>query len=479
MTQNPARWHRSKLFGLGGILALSCCLGVTGTMCPFGGVTGEDPVNNPPGSGNSGLTGRYVGAERCSQCHARIHEMWNETLHSKALVTLEAIGQGSNPDCIGCHTVGFGEEGGFVSRALTNALAGVQCESCHGPGGEHAMNVSDESLRPPKNISATVCGKCHTGSHHPNFEQWQMSKHALVQESVAQSFANGTSLNNCGTCHSGDFRYMSIFEGVPLQDNYLMGKTREEMNGITCVICHMPHQKTGNAPFADAGRDYQLRFPEVRYPVASNTIEDATNPERFNICGQCHRSRGRVWTSTSRGPHHSIQANVYAGEMPVPADTQPLVLSVGSPHSLVREQCATCHMYRQDFMSEVAPAISGHNFTVSFEGCVDSGCHPSAANAESLKTVLENFVMAKLNSIKSRLDTWATSPTGGNFPQADDWDYSCCGGTSSQSMVPDTIKKVRFLYYYSLNDGSYGIHNPTYVKNMIAEAEALLSGIGF
>ena len=102
MTQNPARWHRSRLLGLGGILALSCCLGVTGTMCPFGGVTVDDPAA-PPGSGNSGLTGKYVGAERCSQCHARVHEMWGETLHAKALETLEAIGQGSNAACLGCH----------------------------------------------------------------------------------------------------------------------------------------------------------------------------------------------------------------------------------------------------------------------------------------------------------------------------------------------------------------------------------------
>lgn len=93
--------------------------------------------------------------------------------------------------------------------------------------------------------------------------------------------------------------------------------------------------------------------------------------------------------------------------------------------------------------------------------------------------MLENFVMAKLNGIKTRLDAWALSPSGGNFPQADDWGYSSEGGTSSQSSIPDVIKKVRFIYFYTLNDGSYGIHNPTYVKNMIAEAEALLSGIGF
>jgi hypothetical protein len=448
-------------------------VGLVGLVCMAGGnFMGPCDQALPPQIGDSGVTGKYVGSERCAQCHARVHEMWSETLHGNALATLEAIGQGTNSECLPCHTVGYGEEGGFVDRATTNALANVGCEDCHGPGRDHVMNVADESLRPPKDISAELCGRCHTGEHQPNFDQWQMSAHAQVTEHVAEDFTMGESLNRCGTCHSGDFRYLAFIEGETVEDDLLMGVARGDQNAIVCVICHKPHERTFNAPFAEEGRDYQLRFPEVMDPVPTNTIEAATNFERFNLCGQCHRSRGETWRTTSRPPHHSIQSNVYIGEMPMPEDEDPLVLSRSTTHRLIREQCATCHMYRKDFESEEAPAISGHLFTPNFEGCVDSGCHPSAANAQSLAANLKNLVTARLAAIKSRLDVGLGGAAG--------WEYSSNGGpdTAGQAAITDNVKKVRFLYYYTMNDGSFGTHNPAYVDALLDEAEDLLDDEG-
>src|SRR5262245_38870439 len=47
-------------------------------------------------TGNSGLTGQFVGSERCMLCHNNIHADWKQTLHGKALESLEAVGQASN-----------------------------------------------------------------------------------------------------------------------------------------------------------------------------------------------------------------------------------------------------------------------------------------------------------------------------------------------------------------------------------------------
>lgn len=451
--------------------ALVPLLVLFGVGCPqlFPDLGGPGDSNVPADSnnlGNSGLTGKFVGSQRCATCHNHIHFHWSQTLHARAYETLEKIGQQNNAACIGCHTVGFGEPGGWVDRATTNDLAGVGCESCHGAARDHVENVADRSLRPPVNISSAVCGRCHTGSHHPNYDDWLTSGHANVTEAPAEDFVEGVQLNNCGKCHSGDFFYRAILNGETLADDTYKGANAEDLHAVECAICHNPHQRTGNAVEPEDGRDFQLRFPEVASPTPTNTIDAATNPARFNLCGQCHHSRGRTWAETSRPPHESVQSNVYVGEMPVPEDTEPLVFSRVSVHSFAREQCATCHMYRQDFRSEIAPAISGHTFKVNENSCASSGCHPSLAAAQAAKQTLQGEIQGRLDNIKGRLDAW------GN------WEYRANGGPANQAAIPDDIKKVRFLYYYSLHDGSLGIHNPAYVRSMLEEADRLLTAIG-
>jgi len=419
----------------------------------------------PPTTGNSGLTGKYIGSETCRVCHSRTHTDWTETLHARALVTLENIGQANNPVCLPCHTVGFGQDGGFVNRATTDALAGVGCETCHGPARDHAENAADRTLRPTVDISSTVCGDCHTGSHHPHFDEWATSGHGRVTPSVAGYFAAGRNLNACGKCHSGDMYWQAILRTETVADNALQGLAPEQMNAVTCAICHAPHSRTGNAPTPEDGRDFQLRFPEVASPTPTNTIDATTNAARFNLCGQCHHDRGTDWTPTARGPHHSVQSNVYVGEMPMPASIEPaapLVFSRVSVHSFAREQCATCHLYRQDFQSEIAPAIAGHTFEVNQQSCATAGCHPSQAQALSVQATLQTEIQGRIDEIRALLG----SPS--------DWDYSMTGGPADQSVLPDSIRQARFLLKYVEADGSLGMHNPAYVRDMLVKARDLI-----
>ncbi len=455
MNRTKRTFRSPRSYSIAGICLLAAGIALSGQDCPLT----TTPV------GDSGLTGDFVGSTRCSQCHSSVHTTWMSTLHATALETLEAIDQDTNENCIGCHTVGFGMEGGFVSRAVTNELAGVGCESCHGPGRAHVENVQDESLRPPKSLAASVCGTCHTGEHHPTFDEWSEAGHALVTEHVTENFEMGLSVNSCGKCHSGEFFLRSIVGNETLADDVFMGQTREEQVAITCAVCHDPHEQTGNAPTPEDGRDFQLRFPEAASPTPTNTIDAATNASRFNICGQCHHSRGRDWTATSRGPHHSVQANVYAGEMPMPDsddDVTPLVASRVSVHSFAVEQCATCHLYREDFESDEAPAISGHSFEVNTAGCAATGCHPSNDQATAALATVQAEVTDALAAFKARLGAEST------------WGYSCCGGPADQSTISDNIKKARFLINYIEGDGSKGIHNPDYVRDMLTAIDGYL-----
>ena len=60
------------------------------------------------------------------------------------------------------------------------------------------------------------------------------------------------------------------------------------------------------------------------------------------------------------------------------------------------------------------------------------------------------------------------------------WEYTSDGGPdeAGQAMITDNIKKIRFLYHYILSDGSLGIHNPAYVRDMLTESDKLLTTEG-
>jgi hypothetical protein len=265
----------------------------------------------------------FVGADVCGACHVAYHADWSGTLHPEAWNNLPAFGQ-TNPGCLPCHTVGYGEPGGYVDQTETPHLDGVQCENCHGGAADHL--IDPHGVQPAIDRSAEMCGACHTDAHHPTFDEWETSGHA-------DSAADAHGIPSCFGCHA------------PLGEQ----GNPPALLDVECAACHDPHAQTGNDAIPpDPGRDSQLKFPEYVAPTQANTEAECTDATRFNLCGQCHHSRGRVWTSTSRGPHHSLQGNVLYGEMPVPDGVTLLVANQATTHSTAEAQCATCHMYKED-----------------------------------------------------------------------------------------------------------------------------------
>jgi hypothetical protein len=119
----------------------------------------------------------YVGTEACKRCHADAYETWKKSGHAHAYHTLEEARRPAlrqyDPECIVCHTVGFGYEGGFQDAAKTKHLKDVGCESCHGPASIHMANPRNEEwhrrLNPSKYAPAAqrarmideMCQRCH------------------------------------------------------------------------------------------------------------------------------------------------------------------------------------------------------------------------------------------------------------------------------------------------------------------------------
>jgi predicted CXXCH cytochrome family protein len=117
----------------------------------------------------------YATAGHCSTCHTKEFAGWTFTEHPRAWETLIKEGEENNPECIGCHSTGYGEVEGFGELSATNIqrFKGVQCEACHGPLKGHPSN----GLTPEK-ITENVCLNCHDEANSPSFQYDSYIRHA-------------------------------------------------------------------------------------------------------------------------------------------------------------------------------------------------------------------------------------------------------------------------------------------------------------
>lgn len=122
------------------------------------------------------ILGDYLGYTACAPCHTDVASGWQTTPHAKAFETLKTQGEEKqeNPGCIQCHVVAYEEDGGFIDMELTPELAGVQCESCHGPGKKHTETMSAEAIN--RDPGEDVCRKCHTEEQDKNFDYEKKSQ---------------------------------------------------------------------------------------------------------------------------------------------------------------------------------------------------------------------------------------------------------------------------------------------------------------
>jgi hypothetical protein len=123
---------------------------------------GKRPKSNPPAGG------AYVGTPGCKNCHLIPYEVWTGSAHSKAYETLQHVTpkRDYDPECVGCHVVGYPHRTGFESIEKTPGLAGVGCENCHGPGADHVK----ETHKPYHRSSERECLVCHTPEQSPQFD---------------------------------------------------------------------------------------------------------------------------------------------------------------------------------------------------------------------------------------------------------------------------------------------------------------------
>jgi len=235
---------------------------------------------------------KYVGGETCQQCHAEQWDAFMKSPHGRAAMDAKLVA-----DQVGC-------------------------ESCHGPGSQHAEAAGDKSqpgfatVRNFKKLSpseaSAVCVTCHaTGEQF----YWDQSNHSragvgcLNCHSVhhPQNIGAGPMLNTadvnhlCLGCHKEKRAALARSGHMPLREG-----------SMTCYDCHNPH---------GSGAEHQLRAATVN-----------------ELCTKCHADK--------RGPflwdHAPVRENCLNCHQPHGSNNDK-VLTAKRPYLCQRCHIATRH----------------------------------------------------------------------------------------------------------------------------------------
>ena len=384
----------------------------------------------------------------CAPCHNNdpIFASFVKTNHASAVARKISEDGGHFADyCMPCHTAstgGAGTNGGYddyktalgftiphngagvydslVAKADTLSWAGndslrtmlglgsIQCESCHGPAGEHVKTGNPALMA--KEHGSDVCAPCHASSdRHPKGYAWENSLHAIANHEIPDAMNHmNRSGGSCGMCHVGQ-GFVEEMIGARTYDKVLDGTTSvyKDAMGIGCSTCHDPHSKEG-----------------MEYQLYRKTVADA--------CTGCHTNR----ISGSRGLHHSHQGQVLQGvSVPPMSEANRTFSGVGnlsgwqlpgyyysnSAHSEIEERCVKCHMApTPDFDPTFANPdtllnkVGGHTWKITWTdvngthvnnmGCSGVDCHGgSVADVTTFTEGSMHAVQVLLDSLKANL----------------------------------------------------------------------------
>lgn len=333
-----------------------------------------------------------------------------------------------------------------------DTLLGAKCVSCHGD--------DDSRIRQPQG-------------------QWANSRHASPDLIEATITYNGVRhlTSSCGPqCHSS--------EGFI---KYMANQTVSQVNQpspINCFTCHLPHTGVygswrmdtlrGDAENVDLGRS-------VFY-----------NKGKSNMCVWCHRATHvptfadtaalvKLDSIGADGPHSSAQADIMTATSGNRFGTTPIT----NTHDAVnnKDGCLACHYGPANYDSAgLAFEFGEHTFrlydsltaTPYVANCNVAGCHVSTGKQAPITGFFDPATLAAFPDLDS-------INILGQILAQDLIDY---GVLDSSNPLPDTttyntdsvasvvVAKILFNYLLYKKDHSHGIHNTSYVLQLLKESVA-------
>ncbi len=232
------------------------------------------------------------------------YNLYNEELDmGKNWVAYHAGEENVPYNCGSCHTTGYSPEGnqdGLPGLIGTWAEPGIQCEACHGPGGNHVNNPQLISMEIDRDAEA--CGQCHRRGdvteidasggfikHHEQYEELFESKKRVMDcvnchdPHQTVKYSKGLGIKTpCQNCH---------FEKSEFQ------KIQYIDHGGGCIFCHMP--KVTKSALGDSERftgDIRTHLMAIN-PRSTSQFDDDGNFSQPYLsldfaCKGCHHEGG-------------------------------------------------------------------------------------------------------------------------------------------------------------------------------------------
>jgi len=400
---------------------------------------------------------------QCAMCHSAVATTWNQTAHATALERrLDEVGGHFNSNCLGCHTTGStnpaAEGDGFLHLAKSSSWtfptelkagnwdslklvapmlahrAGIQCESCHGPGSAHGGPTGDNKIY--SSASSETCKQCHDAPpYHRTLLEYENSAHSHSMDEgpeLPEYMNRGSKTNvnsDCARCHTSA-GYLDVFvkSANPPETSFSNAPYKDPAY-VGCVTCHDPH---------------------------SNANPSQLRKAKNQLCADCHSIR----PSGQSGLHASHQGPMLKGEggREFPGYSYP-----NSVHTNIADACAECHMAEPED-AQYNNKLGGHTFRVLYDndtpddatddvlnntGC--KTCHTSGVTLTEMEET-QTEIKALLDELKGYLKL---RPDGRpRFP-------------SDTALKTQLEIDVHWNYYFVNNDNSFGVHNFKYAEALL------------
>ncbi len=250
--------------------------------------------------------------------------------------------------------------------------------------------------------------------------QWSHSLHSGSMDSPEER--ERMNQPGCAHCHTAQGYWHEILEGNESEAPYA------EVTGLTCYACH-------------AEKD----------PLAGSASLRAGAPDM--VCVGCHDI---LVQNDGQGFSSCLQGAMLRGEGGEEFEGQ---VYGSSKHSQIIHNCVGCHM-APAIDPATAMRLGGHTFRVITKGEIPRLFNPGPCRDCHEDLTLEDVTQsqAEIKDLMQELKSLLPYQANGEprFPK--------------DSSLSPTQSKAAYNYHFILKDGTWGVHNPVYIRKLLTDS---------